>query len=156
MIRIAVKESASLSDALRHMGVKEPGGFYYENLKRDIELLQIDTSHFLPFSKLMQNVRASKKFPLSEILVENSKYRGSPKKRLLKEGILRNECYKCKINSWQGKPLVLALEHKNGNKRDHRLENIELLCPNCHSQTPTFAGRNVKKTNDAMAEWLGI
>lgn len=44
--------------------------------------------------------------------------------------------------SWNGQPLVLQLEHKNGINNDNRLENLAFICPNCHSQTPTYAGRN--------------
>ena len=52
------------------------------------------------------------------------------------------KCAKCGIKDWQGNPIVLELEHKNGNGDDHSRDNIELLCPNCHSQTPTYKGAN--------------
>lgn len=61
------------------------------------------------------------------------------KNRLFKENILKNECSKCGLgNIWLGEPISLQLEHKNGNHSDNRLENLCILCPNCHSQTPTF------------------
>lgn len=82
--------------------------------------------------------------PLNEILVENSSYsRTKLKERLLENGMLRNECYECAGGpEWNGKSLVLQLEHKNGINNDNRLENLAILCPNCHSQTDTFSGRN--------------
>ncbi len=86
--------------------------------------------------------------PLEEILVENSNYhRASLKARLLALGILKNKCSSCGLGSeWNGKPLVLHIEHKNGIGNDNRLENLAILCPNCHSQTPTYCGnRFVKK-----------
>lgn len=82
---------------------------------------------------------------LESILVENSKTRrGIVKGRLIREGILKYKCKECGISEWKNKKLVLHLEHKNGVYNDNRLENLCLLCPNCHSQTPTFAGRNKK------------
>lgn len=84
------------------------------------------------------------KQPLSEILVENSKYSvKSLKKRLVEENVLIYVCDSCKNSGdWMGKKLVLQLEHKNGNSKDNRLGNLCFLCPNCHSQTKTYAGRN--------------
>lgn len=56
-------------------------------------------------------------------------------------------CNKCGLDTWLGLPITLELEHKDGNTRNNLRENLELLCPNCHSQTPTWKGRNRKKTN---------
>jgi hypothetical protein len=64
------------------------------------------------------------------------------KERLLKEGILKNECSECGISEWKDKPLICHLDHKNGIGTDHRLKNLRMLCPNCHSQTLTYAGKN--------------
>lgn len=73
--------------------------------------------------------------------------RGSLKKHLIDNHILRNQCDLCDAQPiWKDKPLVLVLDHINGINNDNRLTNLRLLCPNCNSQTETFAGRNVKKT----------
>jgi len=53
-----------------------------------------------------------------------------------------SKCAHCGINEWNGKPIVLELEHKDGNSDNNRPENLECLCPNCHSQTPTYKNRN--------------
>jgi Homeodomain-like domain-containing protein/HNH endonuclease len=66
------------------------------------------------------------------------------KQRLLAEGLKENRCERCGIESWLGEPLSMALHHVNGDGRDNRLENLALLCPNCHAQTPNFSGRNRK------------
>ena len=61
------------------------------------------------------------------------------------EGDCVDECNKCKISEWQGKEIALDLHHKNGNGTDNRLENLTFLCPNCHSQTKTYRGKNKNK-----------
>ena len=84
------------------------------------------------------------RIPLEDLLTEHSKHkRGHIKKRLLTEGLLRNECYECgSPPNWRGKILTMVLDHINGIHNDHRLENLRMLCPNCNSQTDTFCGRN--------------
>lgn len=84
------------------------------------------------------------KRPDSEVFVENSTYsRGGIKKRLLRKGIIEYRCGLCPTeDTWQGKPLSLHLDHINGVNNDHRVENLRFLCPNCHSQTETYAGKN--------------
>lgn len=90
--------------------------------------------------------------PLDQVAVENSSYnRGHLKRHLLASGQLRNHCYnpKCPLHGqddpvWAGAPLVLHLDHINGVANDHRLENLQMLCANCHGQTHSFAGRNKK------------
>lgn len=80
--------------------------------------------------------------PLSELLVAGTyRGRGNLKLRLLREGLKENRCERCGLDEWQGQTLSIALHHINGDRLDNRLENLELLCPNCHSQTDTFSGR---------------
>jgi hypothetical protein len=64
------------------------------------------------------------------------------KARLIKEGLKENRCEICGIDEWLGKALNAHLHHRNGDGTDNRIENIQLLCPNCHSQTDTYGGRN--------------
>lgn len=64
--------------------------------------------------------------------------------RLIKEKIFPYECSSCKIKEWNHKPISLQLDHIDGNNHNHKLKNLRLLCPNCHSQTETFCGKNRK------------
>jgi hypothetical protein len=64
------------------------------------------------------------------------------KQRIVKDNLLEYKCVKCGIDSWCGETIVLDLDHINGDNRDNRIENLRYLCPNCHSQTDTYKGRN--------------
>lgn len=81
--------------------------------------------------------------PMAELLVAGT-YRGryNLKLRLVKEGLKQEACERCGLGEWRGEPLSLALHHINGDRLDNRLDNLELLCPNCHSLTDTYSGRN--------------
>lgn len=70
---------------------------------------------------------------------------GALKRFLLKEGIKEHKCEECGLNEWNKKPLSLELDHTDGIRSNNRLENLKLLCPNCHSQTETWRGRNKNK-----------
>lgn len=93
------------------------------------------------------------KYSLSKILIQESIYKGTHnlKLRLLKEGLLKNSCYICGIGEWLGDSLSFHLDHINGIRNDNRIENLRLLCPNCHSQTETYAG---KKNIQYREGWL--
>jgi DNA-binding CsgD family transcriptional regulator len=81
--------------------------------------------------------------PLDELLVAGVyRSRFNLKLRLVKAGVKQKLCESCGIASWNGQRISLALHHVNGDRHDNRLENLQLLCPNCHSQTETYAGRN--------------
>jgi DNA-binding transcriptional ArsR family regulator len=68
--------------------------------------------------------------------------RASLKRLLIDAGLKREACERCGIDEWRGRRLSIALHHVNGDPGDNRLENIQFLCPNCHSQTENYGGRN--------------
>ncbi|MGI8597173.1 MAG: HNH endonuclease [Thermoleophilaceae bacterium] len=78
--------------------------------------------------------------PIEDLLVAGRRrQRSHVKSRVLKARLKANRCEDCGLDEWLGQPVSLALHHVNGDGKDNRLENLQLLCPNCHSQTPTFA-----------------
>jgi len=82
--------------------------------------------------------------PLEALLVRgrSATSRGHLKQRLLKAQLKENRCEGCGITEWRGRPLAMQLHHRNGDGLDNRLENLEFLCANCHSQTESWGGRN--------------
>lgn len=138
-----IANNFSYSDCLRALGLNTRGGSSTDVLKRRIQELKCSTEHF---NRGVSN-GAYQKYTMETILTENSNYVSISKlkQRLVKGKYLEYKCACCGINEWQNKPITLQLDHINGNNRDHRLENLRFLCPNCHSQTNTYAGKNKKK-----------
>lgn len=147
LLRAAVQQTFSAAGALKFLGLRAAGG-NYKTLRYYIALLGESTAHWRGQGHLRgQRHNWARKIPLNEILIENSRYRGSTsllKRRLIEAGMLDEKCAPCKIDTWEGLKLELHLDHMNGKNNDHRLFNLRLLCPNCHSQTITYCGRNKK------------
>jgi 5-methylcytosine-specific restriction endonuclease McrA len=87
-----------------------------------------------------------REWPVHKVLAQ-SRSRLTIKRTLLKAGLLENRCEECGLTQWRGRPISIQIDHRNGIRHDHRLENLRMLCPNCHSQTETFAARNVQRRN---------
>ncbi len=85
-------------------------------------------SHLIPLDQLLQAGRRVS--------------RGHLRRRLVKAGIKVERCEDCDLEEWRGQPLRVTLHHVNGDSYDNRIANLRFLCPNCHSQTPNFSGRN--------------
>jgi hypothetical protein len=141
----AVRSSFSIRQVLRTLHLS-PTGCNYKGMYAHFARLGVDTSHFTGQGHLRGKTHSwTPKRLLSDILIANSTYRDNHKlkRRLIRDGLLFNCCYECGIEPiWRGKPLVMVLDHINGDASDYRLENLRMLCPNCNSQQDTFAGRN--------------
>lgn len=138
----AVASSESYSAALRALG-RVPKGGNYATLKRRIAALGLSTDHFV--GRGWARGRNQPRVSLEQALVAGRPTLSGLPRRLLAEGLFKRECAKCQLTVWQGHPIPLELEHKNGDNTDNRIENLELLCPNCHALTPTWRGRNIRR-----------
>mgnify|MGYP001176989790 CR=1 FL=1 len=142
----AVKDSLSIAQALVLLGLAPKGGNY--RTFKDFALKNnIDTSHFTGQGwnkgQSFGPKREIQEYLSNEKTIQSYKL----KNRLLKEGLLEHKCNKCKLTAWLDKPIPLELHHKDGNHLNNNLDNLELLCPNCHALTETYRGKNQERSN---------
>lgn len=151
-IKEAVAKNQSLTGVLRQFGITIAGG-NFTTLKHKILKLGIDTSHFTGQAHLKGKTHNwSLKADLKDILKYGTILSPSYKKRLIAEGFLKYECSICKIKEWNNIPLVLQVDHIDGDVFNNLLVNLRMLCPNCHSQTSTFRGKNIKFLRGLVSE----
>ena len=147
-----VTNSLSLAEIFRKLQLHKTGGNYRLIKKRLIEE-NINYSHIT----LGLKNRLGKKNIYNESIIKNlltinsiCKSNNHLKHLLLDNGFLKNECYICNItNVWNKLPLSLQMDHINGINTDNRIENLRILCPNCHSQTTTYSAKNKTKKQNA-------
>lgn len=135
----AVKSSYSYSEVCRTLGISPKGG-NLKTVKNKILQLELDASHFTGQrwnkGKTSEDHPSIKKKDISEILIENSGWSsGAIRQRLIKEGLKEAKCECCGRTEWLGLPIPLELHHINEIHTDNRLENLLVLCPNCHAMT---------------------
>lgn len=134
-----------MARVLLEIGLRPAGG-NYKTIKRRIKELALDTSHFRGQAWNKGIPSKIPKRPLEEILVLGSTYQTSRlRKRLIEAGLKAARCEVCNGSDWMGRAIPLEVDHLNGNNTDNRLENLRLLCPNCHAQTATYRGKNKRK-----------
>ncbi|MER7400151.1 HNH endonuclease signature motif containing protein [Streptomyces sp. NPDC000151] len=148
VLEAAVTSSTSMCEVLRHLGLDVVGG-HHTHISRRIRALGIDTSHFGESERTKRSPHRRR--TLEELLVEQdpaNARRTHPdrlKGAMLAHGV-SERCALCGTGTlWRGRPLPLEVDHVDGNWRDNRLENLRLLCPNCHSCTDTYRGRNKRR-----------
>ena len=144
----AVANSRCMTEVLIRLGLRAVGG-NHRTMKRWVAELRLDTSHFRVDERRRigrDRGHALQVRPLETIFVEHS----PASQRILRKYALLHirpqRCALCGNPGWHnGQPLSLQLDHINGTHDDNRLENLRWLCPNCHSQTPTFCGRSSRR-----------
>jgi len=143
----AASSSRSIRQVIQKLGLIPAGGNYTQ-VKAYLEEYKVDTNHFIGkgWSVGLDFARRPP-MPLEKILVSDSSFQSFKlKKRLFEKGLKRAQCEECgwKKVSEDGR-IPLELDHINGIRTDNRIENLRILCPNCHSLKPTHRGRNKKR-----------
>jgi predicted RNA-binding Zn-ribbon protein involved in translation (DUF1610 family) len=140
----AAANSISIAGMLRFLQIPIAGGTH-AHISRKLKQFSIDTSHF---KRVAPNRGKPCAWRLTPELILVVRSPGSPRpkphvlRRALRESGVPYACVACGVAAeWNGQPIVLHVDHINGDWLDNRKENIRFLCPNCHSQTPTFSGR---------------
>ena len=135
-----VANSKSKRECLIKMNLNPYGG-NYRILEKYLELYKLDTSHFLGqgwnVNHSPADIKPIEKYFNNEIPITSYKL----KKRILKEKIKSYKCEKCGLEKWNNEKIPLELHHINGNNKDNSLENLQLLCPNCHALTDNYRNR---------------
>ena len=138
-----VSSSRSIAEAMRKFGITDTTGGSHVHFSKMVKKFEIRTDHLLGqrANSGIHKKGGSKKKTAEELLVYHADGKRTKTKKLrraLDELGRPFECAGCGITEWRNKSLVLEIEHKDGDFQNDRPENIEYLCPNCHSQTETY------------------
>ena len=141
------KISKSINDLCNKLGLRVSSG-NFNTIRKQLMSQGIKTNFKIG------NVNIKTKDVVSEFMYKIEDYLDGKilphsgykfKLRLIKKGWLEEKCIRCGITEWEGEKLSLHMDHIDGNRYNNELKNLRLLCPNCHSLTPTYCGKNKKQ-----------
>lgn len=138
-----LKSSKSYLDFCSQVGIN-PSRSLNQKIHYQASKLGLDLSHWSRRTRKLEDCLLNKAPITSSQL----------KPQLWEAGLKPKQCEICGLTEWCGKPAPLALDHINGNNADNRLENLRILCHNCHAQTDTYAGRNKGRLKEATVETI--
>jgi hypothetical protein len=146
VLQEAVSASANMCEVLRRLGL-DPVGGHHAHISRKVKAYGIDTSHFqMPHERADARRTRSKDLLVQQPGLQARRLPSSRLKRaMLKRGV-EDRCALCGTEArWLGEPLPLEVDHIDGDWRNNRIENLRLLCPNCHSTTDRYRGRGKRR-----------
>lgn len=151
LLKPIIVKSKTWADVCRALSVKPSSGT--QTHIRNMALRHgFDTSHFI--GQAWSKGKTFKKKPLSFYLSRGSNIGSHQLKlRLIKAGLKRHCCEACLRTRWRGFPIPLELHHLNSNRKDNRIKNLILLCPNCHALTKNYCGKVNRKSYADVAQW---
>lgn len=140
----AVAANISMAATVRHVGMSMQGA-NYRTIRKRILKLGISTDHWLGLKHGTGGRKTATDLSTVFTITDSPPNMEKIRRLGLVNTFITNVCYECGVaTEWNGKPLSLQLDHVNGNRCDNRVENLRMLCPNCHTQTPTWGSKNTK------------
>lgn len=151
-----IKDCYSFAELCRRLGLK-PEGSNPRTLRSKLNEFGVDYSHFTGqrWNKNTDNSIYQKRY-IPKLCEHSSLSSSNVKNLVYRLKLKENKCEKCGISEWQGNSINCELHHINGNPTDNRIENLQILCPNCHSQTDNFRSRNRSKVMSAQKETSNV
>lgn len=152
-LRRAAAGARTKADILRALGLPAAPEHYPE-LNRRLASARVDVSHL--DGRGWRRGTAGRRVSLEQLLGRPRVHAADLKRRLVEDGVYERRCSWCRRARWNGFAIPLELDHVNGDRSDNRLENLRLLCPNCHAQTPTYRGRNIGRGMAALGPGAAV
>lgn len=151
-LQAIIDASCGYSNALTRLGMNPKGG-NPETLKRVIAEYGIDTSKMDAnrserYRQCAYGTHKKRSVKAADVISGKVRYVQTARllKKLVKEGFKEYQCEICGITDWRGMPITMNLHHIDGNRENNNIKNLQVLCPNCHSQTDNFAGKKLRKS----------